>query len=318
MKRFRGGEVNVVPICVASGRGREVVGLIVNALEDDRNFVGRQQVGDFPGVTRAGEDDPVRVGGSPLNGGFDLAHVVGVHHHRQVVANVRKHRFPGGNRVLRRETTFAAGVPGLCVGAGVFKEIVQRPDFFAPFLRLIFQRFPFRFVFEFRFGRGVEFHGRPEDVQGDRLSDRHVLGRPAVRDQQTGLARHDPAAGNWKEMGDAVGARHGNQFGIRIHGHPRLNVRRVLAHFGGIARGANRVDFDESQRSRSRDEAGIKMQAVQFLNLVRFRLDGFVNGNDLAVPHQDLAGRERRAGDRVHGRAAEEKCLGKRGEGGGN
>ena len=142
-------------------------------------------------------------------------------------------------------------------------------------------------------------------MQSDRLFDRHVLGRPAVHGHEAGLAGDDAAARHGQEMRDAIGARDGNQFGIGVDRDPGLDIGRVFADLAGVARGADGVDFDEAERSGSRDESGIKVLAVELRYSVCLGFDDFLDGGDFAVLDQDLPRRKRRAGHRVDGRAGQ-------------
>ena len=101
-------------------------------------------------------------------------------------------------------------------------------------------------------------------MQRHGLLHQHLFPRPAVHGEQTGLAGDDFALRHRLEIRDAVGARDGQHFGIGIHRDPRFDLRReALAGFSGILRGADGVNFAEAQRAVGRDEAGIKMLAVQ-------------------------------------------------------
>ena len=137
MQRFRRRKINVVAIGVARGRGRELAGLIVDALEDDRHLVRREQAGKLPRVTTSSDNDFVGVGRGPLHGGFDLALVISVDHERQIAAHIKPHGFPRGHKVLRRQSVLAAGLAGPGISAGFLEKILECPDLFAPLLRLV-------------------------------------------------------------------------------------------------------------------------------------------------------------------------------------
>ena len=42
-----------------------------------------------------------------------------------------------------------------------------------------------------------------------------------------------------------------------------MNIRRVIADFGGVLRGADGFDFGQAQRAVQGDEAGIKMRSFE-------------------------------------------------------
>ena len=111
-------------------------------------------------------------------------------------------------------------------------------------------------------------------------------------------------------MRDAIGAGDRDQFGIRIHRRPRLDIGRVFAHFAGVPSGADGVDLDQAERSGRCDETGIKMLAVEVNHFVGLGLNGFFDGFNFAVRDQHLARRECRAGDGVDGRAGEQNGFG--------
>src|SRR5207248_6828003 len=98
-----------------------------------------------------------------------------------------------------------------------------------------------------------------------------------VNEQEAGVDGDAAAARHGQEMGDAIGARDRNQFGMGVDRDPGLDSGREFADLTGVARGADGVDFDEAERSGSGDEAGIKVLAVELHYSVGFRFDDFLD-----------------------------------------
>jgi hypothetical protein len=84
-------------------------------------------------------------------------------------------------------------------------------------------------------------------MQGRRLFENHVFGRPAVNNHQARLPRNHAAFRRRFKKRDAVGPRHGQQFGIGIDGDPGLHFRHELSDFLQVERGPHGFDLQQAE-----------------------------------------------------------------------
>ena len=149
-------------------------------------------------------------------------------------------------------------------------------------------------------------------MQRQRLLECPLLSGPAIDGDQAGLARYDSALWHCLKIGNPIGASHGDQFRVGIDGDPRLDVRRVIARFGGVLGRTHAANFRQPQDRIQSDHARIKMLAFEIDSFCAIGRNDFSDRGDFSIADQDLAGRKRFARNGVDGGAGEQNRLGER------
>ena len=267
----------------------------------------------------------------PLDPGADLAGFVGVEEQGDLALEEGEHGFPGGYNGESiggdggdptagariggegRRGLKSGGVSGALVGEGAVEEGVDGAELAFPFLNLVFGRLPFIGCARQVFGRGVERMRRPEEMEACAAAFGEVFDRPSIEAHECGLSADNAAKWDRLRVGEAVGAGDGDQLGLGVDGNPGVDVRGELAYLGGVAGGADGVDFDEAQDGAGRDESWEQVESLQVHDLVSRGSGGCrTHGGDAAVADEDGGVGQAGTGDGMNDGAVESEGCGVR------